>query len=94
MVDIGLLIIVVGIIYGYSNPGKEDKMNILKKGLKYGLILGVITAIFGLLTGGVLVAFAAGFVGIIGFVVVAFVISVEFIIGTFIGDYLEEKLKK
>ncbi len=94
MVDIGLLIIVVGIIYGYYNPGKEDKLSILKKGVKYGLILGVLTAIIGLLTGGVLVAFAAGFIGILGFVVIAFVISVEFIIGTFIGDYLEEKFKK
>ncbi len=94
MVSVDALIIIVGIIYGYAHPGKEDRMHILKKGLRYGFILGVVFGVIGLFTRNISVALAAGFVGIIGFVIMALIISVEFVIGTFIGDFLEEKIKK
>ncbi|MEE8358137.1 MAG: hypothetical protein V3R82_01855 [Candidatus Hydrothermarchaeales archaeon] len=94
MVSVDVLIIIVGIIYGYVHPGKEDRMHILKKGLRYGFIIGVIFGFIGLFTGSVSVALASGFVGIIGFVIVALIISLEFVIGTFVGDFLEEKIKK
>ncbi len=93
MVSLDALIVLVGVIYGFTHPGKEDKINILKKGLKYGFFIGILIGIIGLFSGNVFVAFAAGTVGIIGVVIVAFIISVEFIIGTFIGDLLEGILK-
>lgn len=94
MAFLDIVIIVIGIVYGYRNPGKEDRIHILKKGLRIGLIAGAILAIIGFLVGRSLVALAAGMAGIIGIVIVALVITVEFIIGTFIGDFLEEKFKK
>ncbi len=94
MVSVDVLIIIVGIIYGYAHPGKEDRVHILKKGLRYGFIIGAIFGFIGLFTGNISVALASGFVGIIGFIIVALIISIEFVIGTFIGDFLEEKIKK
>jgi len=80
MVSIDLLIIVIGAYYGYSRPGKEDRMNIIKKGLRYGVIIGLVFALLGLLTGGIGVAVGMATVGVIGFVIMALVISIEFII--------------
>jgi hypothetical protein len=94
MVSIDVLIVLAGVVYGYVRPGKEDRMHILKKGLKIGVIIGAAVGLFGLLTGNILVALAAGFSGILVFALVALIISIEFVIGTFIGDFLEEKLKK
>jgi len=94
MVSIDVLVIAAGIIYGYIRPGKEDRSKILRNGLKWGLTLGVILAVLGLLLKRSLVAITAGVGGIFLVLVVAFVITVEFIIGTLIGDFLEEKLKK
>lgn len=92
--SLDLLIIAAGAFYGYVRPGREDKWKILKKGLKIGLILGVALGLIGVLVGGGFVAIAKGTVGIVAFVLIAFVISIEFIIGTFIGDSLEHKFKK
>jgi len=47
-----ILIIIIGIIYGYMKPGKEDRSAILKKGVVIGIILGAITIVLGLLGGG------------------------------------------
>ncbi len=94
MVSVDALIMIFGIIYGYAHPGKEDRGHMLKKGLKYGFIIGAIFAVMGLFTGNISVALVGGFVGIIGFIIMALIISIEFVIGTFIGDFLEEKIKK
>ena len=37
-----LIVFIVGLVYGYANPGKEDRMALLKKGAIYGVILGVV----------------------------------------------------
>ncbi len=94
MVSVDVLIIIAGIIYGYVHPGKEDRVHILKKGLRYGFIIGVIIGFIGLFTDNISVALARGFSGIFLFLIFAFMISIEFVIGTFIGDFLEEKIKK
>ncbi len=94
MVSVDVLIIIVGIIYGYAHPGKEDRVHILKKGLRYGFIIGAIFGFIGLFTTNISVALARGFSGILLFLLIAFMISIEFVIGTFIGDFLEEKIKK
>ncbi len=85
------LAFIVGILYGYLKPGKEDRMALFKKGILIGVILAIIlvglSAIAGwgfLLLGSV--------VGIVVFIEVI-ILAVLFIIGTFIGDWLEEKSK-
>ncbi len=94
MVSLDVLILLAGVVYGYVRPGKEDKAKILKKGLRLGLIIGVVLGVIGFLLKRSLVAIGAGIFGITLILVVAVVISIEFIIGTFIGDFLEGVLKK
>lgn len=94
MVSLDALIILTGIVYGYVHPGKEDKMKILKNGLRWGLIIGVIIGIIGLMAGGIIAGLAAGAIGIPAFIIIALRVSIVFIIGTFVGDFLEGVLKK
>ncbi len=84
-----ILIIIIGIIYGYMKPGKEDRSALLKKGVVIGIILGGIMVVLGLIGGGgiLLLGSLAGAVVFIEVIILA----VLFIIGTYIGDMLERK---
>jgi len=92
--SLDVVIILAGAIYGYVRPGKEDKVQILKSGLRWGLILGVVLGVIGLVLNRSFVAVGAGISGVVLLLVVAFVISIEFIIGTALGDFLEGVIKK
>jgi len=94
MVNLDLLIILAGVVYGYVRPGKEDKMKILKNGFKWGLVIGVVLGIIGFILKRSLVALGAGVAGVFVILIVALAITIEFIIGTFLGDLLEGVLKK
>ena len=86
-----LLVGIAGLIYGYVKPGKEDKMALLKKGSMIGLALGVIFSLLSLFLGaGLLFAITT----IAGVLIAVIYLTIIFIIGTFIGDWLEIKLKK
>jgi len=84
-----ILIIIIGIIYGYMKPGKEDRSALLKKGVVIGIILGAITIVLGLLGGGGFLLFGS-IVGVAIFIEVI-ILAVLFVIGTYIGDMLERK---
>ncbi len=86
-----ILTIVIGVVYGYLKPGKEDRKALLKKGLLIGIILALIFVGLGALAGGRFLLFG-GVVGALAFIEVI-ILAVLFIIGTFIGDWLEEKSK-
>jgi len=85
-----LLAFIAGIAYGYMNPGKESRKHLLKKGLKIGVLVGTFFAILNLFLGGFL-AFGAT---LIGTIVGIGVLTVIFVGGTIVGDWLEERLKK
>ncbi|MDI6639951.1 MAG: hypothetical protein QMC85_03920 [Methanocellales archaeon] len=86
-----LLVGIAGLIYGYVKPGKEDKMALLKKGSMIGLALGVIFSLLSLFLGaGLLFAITT----IVGVLISVIYLTIIFIVGTFIGDWLEIKLKK
>ena len=85
-----ILAFIIGLVYGYVKPGKEQRWELLKKGVLYGIILGVIFGLIGLFVGGA-VLFAVSAIGI--FIEVVFLV-ILFIIGTFIGDVLEAQFKK
>lgn len=101
MVDtLTVLIIVIGVIYGFSRKGAEDYIHILMKGLVIGLVIGVIIALIGFLAGGLIGGLVGGIAGgIIGglgglaFFGVIFIITVEFIIGALLGDIIEKVLR-
>ncbi|MCX9085694.1 MAG: hypothetical protein OIN87_12945 [Candidatus Methanoperedens sp.] len=84
-----ILIIIIGIIYGYMKPGKEDRSALLKKGVVIGIILGAIMVVLGLI-GGRGILLLGTFVGAVVFIEVI-ILAALFIIGTYIGDMLERK---
>jgi hypothetical protein len=82
------LTFVLGIIYGYVSPGKENRSALLQKGLMIGIVLAVIFVILGLFVGGAIMVLS----GVAIFVEVV-ILTVLFIIGTWIGDWLEGRSK-
>lgn len=84
-----ILVIIIGIIYGYMKPGKEDRSALLKKGVVIGIILGAILVVLGFFGGkGMLLLGTLG--GALIFIEVI-ILAVLFIAGTYIGDMLERK---
>ena len=84
-----ILIVIIGIIYGYMKPGKENRSALLKRGIVIGIILGAIMVGLGLLLGRTILLLG-GIVGVYLFIEVI-ILAVLFIIGTYIGDMLERK---
>ena len=87
---LAILAFIIGLVYGYAKPGKEERWELFKKGIIYGIIVGIVFGVIGLLVGG-LFLFVAGAIGI--FINVVFLV-IMFIIGTFFGDILETAIKK
>ncbi len=78
------LTFVIGIIYGYVSPGRENRGALLRKGLIIGIVLAIILVVLGLFVGGTIMALS----GVAVFIEVV-ILTVLFIIGTWIGDWLE-----
>lgn len=91
MVLLEVTTIAAGAVYGYLKPGKEDRMDLLKKGVLIGVILGLILTGLGVLVD-IKFLLVSSVVGIVVFAEVM-ILAILFIIGTFIGDWLEEKGK-
>lgn len=89
---LGALVFLIGVIYGYSNPGKEDRIGLLKKGGGIGLILGMAIAVLLTLVGLLSRVFFFGIVGIgagFGILLSTVYFTVLFILGTIVGDFIE-----
>ncbi|MFZ3166319.1 MAG: hypothetical protein WA130_01805 [Candidatus Methanoperedens sp.] len=84
MALIETLTFVLGIIYGYVSPGKENRGALLWKGLIVGIVLAIILVAVGLFVGGTIMTLS----GMAVFIEVV-ILTVLFIIGTWIGDWLE-----
>ncbi len=91
MVLFELLTIAIGLVYGYLKPGKEDRIALFKKGLLIGTILALLLVGLGILAGRGFLLFG-GLAGLLVFIEVI-ILAMLFIVGTFIGDWLEEKSK-
>lgn len=86
----GLVIFVVGLLYGYLAKGKQDKSDILKRGLIIGLILGLVLAVLGLLVGSPALGVGGGLAVVWSFLI----LSLLFILGVWLGDLLEGATRK
>ena len=82
----GLLAFIVGLLYGYFSPGRQDKGRLLMNGLWIGLILGIVFGLLGLALDSNPLGFGVGFVGIL---IAVLVLTVLFVIGAWLGDLLE-----
>jgi uncharacterized membrane protein len=89
-----LLNFIIGIAFGFFHRGKEDLTGILKNGAIIGIVLGIIfvlVAMF-LVPGGM--SISVGFLGVFGVFIEIMIFVIIFIVGAFIGDWLEGLLKK
>ena len=84
MALIETLTFVLGIIYGYVSPGKENRGTLLRNGLIIGVVLAIILVAVGLFVGGTIMTLS----GMAMFIEVV-ILTVLFIIGTWIGDWIE-----
>lgn len=87
-----LVIIGIGMIYGFLKTGKENRVSLLKRGLFIGIMLGIVLIILGISMGGYMMMGASSIVGVVIFLEVM-IVTVFFIIGTLIGDFLEYKMR-
>lgn len=86
----GLIALVVGFAYGWLTPGHQDKGGILKTGIVWGLIIGVVLALLGFAFGSNPVFLGTGS-GVLGFIIAVVVIVALFVIGVWVGDLFEGK---
>ena len=98
--NLTFLVFVVGLIYGLLNPGREDKLGLIKKSVIIGVIITLLfTVLFFVFTapawifapfvpvmGGILGLFAGIFVGLY--------FGVVFVVGAFVGDLIESAIKR
>ncbi len=84
----GLLALGFGFLYGWLTPGQADKSQILKTGLVYGLIIGLVLALLGWAIGSnpILLGYGAD---VIGTVVAVVVLTILFVVGVWLGDLVE-----
>ncbi len=89
-----LLNFIIGIAFGFFHHGKEDFMGILKNGAIIGIVLGIIFVLVSmfLVPGGI--SISVGFLGVFGIFIEIMIFVLIFIVGAFIGDWLEGVLKK
>lgn len=96
MLDI-TIVILLGAVYGFIKPGKEDRFDLFKKGLMIGLIIGVIVGIISALVTSPLGFLVSGIsfigAGISTVIAIAF-LAIFFTVGTFVGDLVESVVKR
>jgi hypothetical protein len=88
MVPWGLLIFVVGIIYGWLSPGRQDKGRLFRNGLIIGLVLALVLALLGWMGGANPVGLDT-LGGAVGLILAVIVMTLLFILGAWIGDLIE-----
>jgi hypothetical protein len=89
-----ILDLVLGIAVGFFHKGKEDYYGLLKTGVIVGLVLGIIFVLAAkyVISGGSSIDF--GSLGTPGFFIEIFLFLVIFILGAFIGDKIEQMVRK
>ncbi|MBE8540127.1 hypothetical protein [Geoglobus acetivorans] len=98
--NLTFLVFLIGFVYGFVNPGRENKLRLLRNSLAVGFVFGVLIALLFFvftLPAGLFVPFIpllGGLAGIVAGVFIALYFGLVFIIGTFIGDVLESLLKR
>lgn len=84
-----LLILVLGIAYGFFHKGKEDLWGMLKTGAIIGIVLAIIFGIIAFLFAPGGIGLGIGALGGLGIFIGIIILVIIFIVGAFIGDWLE-----
>ena len=86
----GLIVaFVIGILYGALKTGRQDKSDLLKRGLLIGLVVAVVLALIGFFTG----YGAVGVAGGLAIVWSALILTLVFVLGVWIGDMVTGQSK-
>ena len=82
----------IGLVYAFVRSGKENRSRLFRNGVIIGIILALILVGLGVLTGGTVLLIGA----VVGIYVLfeIVILTILFIVGTYIGDWLELKGKK
>jgi hypothetical protein len=89
-----LLNLVIGITFGFFHRGKEDLMGILKNSAIIGIVLGIIFVLVSMFLIPGSISIGVDFLGVFGIFIEIIIMVIIFIVGAFIGDWLERILKK
>lgn len=89
----GLISFLIGLVYGWASPGRQDKSQILKTGFMIGLVLAIVLALIGYVTGAAPLGFSTG-LGMIGIIIDVLVITLLFILGVWLGDMIEGRRQR
>lgn len=85
------IVLILGILYGYFTPGRQNKMDLFKTAIIIGIVLGLVMAAITWVTGISGVGFGEG---VLAIVIGAVVAAVLFVVGAWIGDFLEDKMPR
>jgi hypothetical protein len=88
-----ILILIIGIAFGFLRRGKDDKWELLKQGAIIGIVLGIIFGLISLFLAPGSIALGTGLVGGISIFIGIVILVIIFVVGVFIGD-LEGILRK
>jgi hypothetical protein len=89
-----LLNFIIGIAFGFFHHGKEDLTGILKNSAIIGIVLGIIFVLVSMFLLPGVTSTGVGFLGVFGIFIEIMIFVIIFIVGAFIGDWLEGTLKK
>ena len=82
----GLLIFLVGLLYGWMTPGQQDKGRLLWNGFLMGMVIALALALLGAALASPPLPFGDGIVGV---VLTVLILTVIFVAGAWLGDLVE-----
>lgn len=88
----GWIAFLVGIAYGWWKPGRQSKWEVFKKGILIGAVISILFALLGYATG--FDPLGLGLTGLLGTFVAFLVLTVIFVIGVWLGDWIESALAR
>jgi len=89
-----ILDFVIGIAFGFVHRGREDYTGLLRNSAICGLVVGILFVLLSGIFFSGNAGLLAGFLGVFGIFIVIILYVIVFIIGAFVGDLLESRLKK
>ncbi len=89
-----ILDLIIGIVFGFIHKGKEDYSGLLRNSAICGLVVGIIFVLLSAFLFPETTSIIGGAFGTFSIFVIIIVYVIIFIIGAFIGDLIESRLKK
>jgi len=89
-----LLTLIIGIAFGFFHHGKEDYKGLFKNSVIAGIVMSIIFVLVSmfLLPGDL--SISLGILGMFGLFLIIIIFVFLFIVGTFIGDRIEQVMQK